>query len=67
MKIKALRQFSHYHLGTIDQDETRTVPDDIGAALVGMELAEEVGAEGVVSEPAPDKPAAKQRRGRGVS
>ncbi|MGA4634525.1 hypothetical protein ACPA5B_11655 [Pseudomonas solani] len=48
-KIKALRQFSHYHLGTVDADEVRSVRDDIAEALVGMELAE------VVEEPKEEK------------
>ncbi|GAC1030491.1 hypothetical protein thsps21_13180 [Pseudomonas sp. No.21] len=48
-KIKALRQFSHYHLGTVDAEEVRSVRDDIAEALVGMELAE------VVEEPKEEK------------
>lgn len=42
IKIRALRQFSHYHAGNFDQFEERSVPDDIAEALVGMVLAEEV-------------------------
>lgn len=45
-KIRALRQFSHYHAGNFDQFEERAVTDDIAEALVGMELAE------IVEEPA---------------
>ena len=42
MKIKALRMFSHYHLGTVSQGETRIVKKEIGEALVKLHLAEEV-------------------------
>lgn len=42
MKIKALRMFSHYHLGTVSQGETRTVKKEIGEVLVKMHLAVEV-------------------------
>lgn len=45
MKIKALRMFSHYHLGTVSQGETRVVKKEIGEALVKLHLAEEVGPE----------------------
>ena len=48
-KIRALRQFSHYHAGNFDQYETRTLPDEYAEALIGMGLAEEV----VDSEPEP--------------
>lgn len=51
-KIKALRQFSHFHLGTVDENEIKQVSDDIAEALIGMELAVEVDAE----EAAPEKP-----------
>ncbi|WP_109514770.1 hypothetical protein [Pseudomonas ovata] len=44
IKIRALRQFSHYHAGNFDQFEQREVDDDIANALVGMELAEVVDA-----------------------
>lgn len=40
IKIRALRQFSHYHAGTFDQNEERRVDPRIAEALVGMELAE---------------------------
>lgn len=54
-KIRALRQFSHYHAGNFDQFEERAVADDIAEALVGMELAE------IVEEPAdPDKKTLKK-------
>lgn len=42
IKIRALRQFSHYHAGNFDQFEERSVADEIAEALVGMDLAEEV-------------------------
>ncbi len=41
-KIRALRQFSHYHAGNFDQFEERAVDDAIADALIGMELAEDV-------------------------
>lgn len=40
MKIKALRMFSHYHLGTISQGEVKVVKKEIGEALVALSLAE---------------------------
>ncbi len=40
MKIKALRMFSHYHLGTVSQGEIKVVRKEIGEALVGLSLAE---------------------------
>ena len=48
IKIRALRQFSHYHAGTFDQNEERRVDPAIAEALVGMELAE------YVDSPQPD-------------
>jgi hypothetical protein len=42
IKIRALRQFSHYHAGNFDQFEVREVKDEYAEALVGMELAEVV-------------------------
>lgn len=42
MKIKALRMFSHYHLGTVSQGEVKVVKKEIGEALVGLSLAEAV-------------------------
>lgn len=42
IKIRALRQFSHYHAGNFDQHEERQVDDSAAEALVGMELAEYV-------------------------
>lgn len=52
--IRALRQFSHYHAGHFDQNESRPVADDIADALVDMKLAEEVDAD-----PAEKKPVKK--------
>lgn len=49
MKIKALRMFSHYHLGTVSQGETRVVKKEIGEALVKLLLAEEIEPEKVKS------------------
>lgn len=40
MKIKALRMFSHFHLGTVSQGEVKVVKKVIGEALVGLSLAE---------------------------
>lgn len=42
MKIKALRTFSHFHLGTVSQGEVKVVKKEIGEALVGLHLAEAV-------------------------
>lgn len=42
IKIRALRQFSHYHGGNFDQHEERQVDESTAEALVGMELAEYV-------------------------
>ena len=42
IKIRALRQFSHYHAGNFSQFEVREVKDEYAEALIGMELAEEV-------------------------
>ncbi|RMU97829.1 hypothetical protein [Pseudomonas coronafaciens] len=38
-RIRALRQFSHYHAGNFDQHEERNVDDAIAEALVTMHLA----------------------------
>ncbi|WP_105655652.1 hypothetical protein [Cronobacter dublinensis] len=54
MKIKALRMFSHYHLGTVSQGETRTMKKDIGEVLVKMHLAVEVEPE-KVKRPTPEQ------------
>ncbi len=55
MKIKALRMFSHYHLGTVSQGETRVVKKEIGEALVKMHLAVEVESGKEKSSP-PEQP-----------
>lgn len=44
-KIRALRQFSHYHAGSFDQFEVREIKDEWAEALIGMELAEVVEAK----------------------
>lgn len=62
MKIKALRMFSHYHLGNVSQGETRTVKKEIGEALVKMLLAEEVEPE-KAETPDPEKPKAGGKGG----
>lgn len=46
-RIRALRQFSHYHAGNFDQFEVREVKDEYAEALIGLELAEEVDASPV--------------------
>ena len=52
-KIRALRQFSHYHAGNFDQFEQRPVTDEIAEALIGMGLEEEVEADPIL-EPEPE-------------
>lgn len=56
--IRALRQFSHYHAGHFDQNESRPVADDIAEALVGMDLAEYADAE-IAKPKTPEKGAKK--------
>lgn len=41
IKIRALRQFSHYHAGNFDQFEVREIKDEWAEALIGLDLAEE--------------------------
>lgn len=69
MKIKALRMFSHYHLGTVSQGEIRAVNKEIGKALVKLHLAEEVEPEKVKDsypvEPEKVKPGGKGGNKRG--
>ena len=63
IKIRALRQFSHYHAGNFDQFEIREVKDEYAEALVGMELAEVVeGGRTAEAAPstAPTKPKKKE-------
>lgn len=62
MKIKALRMFSHYHLGTVSQGETRIVKKEIGEALAKLHLAEEVEPE-KAEMPDPEKPKAGGKGG----
>ena len=45
IKIRALRQFSHYHAGNFSQFEVREVKDEYAEALIGLDLAEEVEAD----------------------
>ncbi|WP_236167102.1 hypothetical protein [Pseudomonas fulva] len=59
IKIRALRQFSHYHAGNFDQHEERLVDDSAAEALVGMELAEYVDGP-PKDEKAPTKPDRKK-------
>ena len=47
-KIRALRQFSHYHAGSFNQFEVRVVKDEYAEALIGMGLAEEVQADPIL-------------------
>lgn len=58
-KIRALRQFSHFHIGTLDGSEEKVVRDDIADALIGMELAELVDEVGAPAQP---KPAPKREK-----
>lgn len=51
IKIRALRQFSHYHAGSFDQYEVREVREEYAEALIGMDLAEEVDS---IQEPEPE-------------
>ncbi|MED5713218.1 hypothetical protein [Enterobacter hormaechei] len=60
MKIKALRMFSHYHLGTVSQGETRIVKKEVGEMLVKMYLAEEVEPEKVKNS-SPEQPEQPQK------
>lgn len=66
MKIQATRQFSHYHLGTVDQAERRNVPDDVAKALISMGLADPVNVEGEApaAKPAGTKPTRRARVSR---
>ena len=65
MKIKALRTFSHYHLGTVSQGEKRDVPKETGEALVKLQLAEEV--EAVKTELDKSKPSPAKAKTGGKS
>ncbi|EFO1275631.1 TPA: hypothetical protein J6M79_002777 [Escherichia coli] len=64
MKIKALRMFSHYHLGTVSQGEPRVVKKEIGEALVKLHLAEEVDPEKAKTSD-PEQPVKAKTGGKG--
>ena len=64
MKIKALRMFSHYHLGTVSQGETRIVKKEVGEMLVKMYLAEEVEPEKMKNS-SPEQPKKVKTGGKG--
>lgn len=57
IKIRALRQFSHYHAGNFTQFEVREVKDEFAEALIGLGLAEEVGGDPI---PEPKKAGGKK-------
>ena len=71
MKIKALRMFSHYHLGTVSQGEIREVHKEIGEVLVKLHLAEAVEPEKAPdsgsAEPAKAKPGGNGGTTRGTA
>lgn len=50
IKIRALRQFSHYHAGNFDQFEVREVKDEYAEALIGLDLAEVVEADQIQNQ-----------------
>lgn len=60
-KIRALRQFSHYHAGNFDQHETRSVLDEYAEALIGLGLAEEVVEPEAEQTPGPDQKSSKKK------
>ena len=69
-KIRALRQFSHYHAGSFNQFEVRVVKDDYAEALIGMGLAEDVDADPILKpepepepEPEPTTPVDLEKKG----
>lgn len=51
MKIRALRDFSHYHAGNFSSGDVRVVPQDVAEALIGLELAAEVQEDDAASKP----------------
>lgn len=55
IKIRALRQFSHYHAGNFSQFDIREVKEEYAEALVGMELAEYVHEAEARSPSTPEK------------
>lgn len=63
IKIRALRQFSHYHAGNFSQFEVREVKDEYAEALIGLDLAEEV-RDGQIPQPQPQpQPQPSQKKG----
>lgn len=60
-KIKALRQFSHFHLGTVDQGEIKSVSATEAEALEAMGLVEFVELE-PEPEQEPEKPPVKPKK-----
>lgn len=62
MKIKALREFSHYTLGTVDQGQVKEVSDKEAVALCGMELAVVVEEAQPVADEATPKQKPKPRK-----
>lgn len=59
-KIRALRQFSHYHAGNFSQFEVREVKDEYAEALIGLDLAEEVEADPIQEQEVPATSPAKK-------
>jgi len=64
IKIRALRQFSHYHAGNFSQFEVREVKDEYAEALIGLDLAEEVDADPIREQEAPAANATKKAGGK---
>ena len=69
-KIRALRQFSHYHAGNFNQFEVQVVKDEYAQALISMGLAEEVQAAPILTpepepepEPDPETPVTLEKKG----
>lgn len=52
MKIRALRDFSHYHAGNFSSGDVRVVAQDVAEALIGLELAAEVEEDTASGKPA---------------
>lgn len=63
--------FSHYHLGTVSQGETRIVKKEIGEMLVKMHLAEAVepaqGKHNIPEQPEKSKAGGKGGNKRGTA
>ena len=65
-KIRALRQFSHYHAGSFNQFEVQVVKDEYAEVLIGMGLAEEIHADPILEpepEPEPTAPVELEKKG----